>query len=230
MLREITREIIRSRNMNRFFAIILFFITLFAEEDFLECVRAKNIEVGPTQSTKGEYLWIREEDTLEGYYFYMPPRVLFITNEDTVDLISVDLLHDPWFDWWIMRNPVKNTELFSVVSCGDSGLFSIYDYISLDKNYSVRVGYYRLSCRPGFALFYFRKELGHGFPGADEIYYEFTFSDAYTLAPKKRAYLNKNKEQVDILNFKTVEKVTDTPTDDEIIMQLLEKLREEKED
>lgn len=198
-------------------------IAVLAETDTTwDCIVANCLNLAPTQSVTGTYRWNTRTDSLEGRYLYVPPHTTYYTDGDTVRTLDFMSLKDPWFDWWIMRNPLRDDGQYETSFVKDSLAFLIYDHVSLSNEFSnVRVAYDRGSCEPFSALFYWPEEAGHGFPGAEAIYYEFYITDAITLAPSKRQYLNTAGEVVEEFIFETIESIRRTPADSVIIQKLL---------
>ena len=200
-------------------------MSAFAVDDSLwQCIQEYSTWISPTQSTAGEYVWIRGTDTLSGRYFYEPPHATFITAGDTVDVLPFYQLKDPWFEWWIYHNPLRDKKIYDTKLVGDSLSFRIYENESKLPDYpNARVAYDRGSCEPFSIYFYWPKEAGHAFPGADAIYYEFVVTDRMTLAPTKRLYFNRRGEVVDAFLFTTVKSLSDSPEDEEIIRKMMAK-------
>ncbi len=198
---------------------------LIASEDSLwQCIQEFSAWIAPTQSTVGQFTWIHGGDTISGDFFYEPPHATFITKGDTVEMLQFYSLKDPWFEWWIDFNPLRNLEAYETTLVGDSLAFRIYEHRSkLPDQPNARVAYDKGACEPFSVYFYWPEEAGHGFPGADAIYYEFIVTDMLALAPTKRLYLNKHGEVVDAFLFESVNSVTDSPEDDIIIRKMMEK-------
>ncbi len=203
--------------------LLVWLSAIFAESDSLwNCIIENCSQTAPTQASTGEYRWKSYSDTLEGEFFYLPPQATYLVSGDSIVKIGFFSLKDPWFDWWIERNPVRLGHLYETALVKDSLAFRIYDHKSISAEHpNVRAAYDRGSCELFSALFYWPAEAGHGFPGADAIYYEFTITDQYALAPTKRLYLNRSGDIVDELIFESARSARDTPTDSLIIHKLL---------
>jgi hypothetical protein len=184
----------------------------------------------PTQSSIGEYIWIKEGDTVStGFFFLVPPMANFITINDTVEALPFDTLRNPWFTWWIMGNPIRYPELYDICALGESLSDIRFDLISKNPGKSnVRVAFDKNIGEPISALFYWPKSAGHGFPGADAVYYDFSITDHGTLCPNRTAFLNRANEPVEIMIFINFDGVARTPPDDGIIAILMAKLKESR--
>ncbi|MCK5833956.1 hypothetical protein KAH81_09855 [bacterium] len=205
------------------FSIMLFSAVAFSQSDSLwNCIVKSSIQLAPTQSTTGNYSQISGADSSEGRFFYEPPHATFFTIDDSVYVQDFFSLKDPWFDWWIQRDPAIYPDMYSSTKVKDSLSFAIYEHHSLSPKFAnVRTAYDRGTCELYSAYFYWPVEAGHGFPGADAIYYEFYVTDRMVLTPTLRIYFNKRGEPVETVKFMPIGNVADTPLDSVIIEKLL---------
>lgn len=204
-------------------AIVFLSATLLAEDDSLwGCILEQSSLIAPTQATYGDYRLIDYTGSYEGRFLYIPPQKTYFSAGDSVFTRDFFSLKDPWFEWWIERNPLRNSDLHKTEFALDSLSFRIYNHISLDADFPcVRMAYDRGSCEPFSALFYWPESAGHGFPGADAIYYEFYITDQLSLAPVKRLFLGRKGQIVEELYFDNIKSARDMPPDSLIAKRLL---------
>lgn len=208
--------------------ILMLAITVHGEikpEEFLECVKGASFNMSATQTVMGEFVLIDKGDTSAmGRYFLLPPQGTFVTSGDTVKFLKMEELKDPWFSTLIDRNPINRDHLYEAEFVGESVSVVIYDYHSLDINFpNVRMGYDKNVCEPFTMELYWPDSVGHAFPGVNVVKYEFEVTDQFTLAPRRREYLNKHGEVFQILIYNTIETVPWTPADNDIIGLLMGK-------
>lgn len=210
-------------------AILVLSLTVFSNtdetnpEDFLRCVRKNMINIGPSQSTFGDFTFIDGADTISGRYFLLPPRGTFITLDDTVDFLPMTQYDDPWFHILTNRHPVHDDHYYNIKFAEDSAAFVLFDYLSRDyKEPNIRVAYDRNICEMYSMTLFWPDTAGHAFPGADVIKYEVYIADNMTITPKRRDYLNRKGSIVESFIYETIETPGITPPDSIIIGFLLD--------